>query len=226
MAEVVGHRVLDPEKLRLDYRLYLVTDRDLMSTDTLAEAVEQGIRGGVTLVQLREKHASSRDFLAQALTCKHLCDAAGVPLIINDRLDIALASGAAGVHVGQDDLPVEVVRGVMGSAAIVGVSVATVAEAVAAEQGGADYLGVGAMCATNTKGDARLVTHGELLRIRAAVRIPLVVIGGVGERTIPTFEHTGIDGVAVVSAIIAQTNIEIAAARLLQQFDGLDRTLR
>ncbi len=225
MAEGTERPGIEARRLQPDYRLYLVTDRDLMTTGTLLEAVEQAIDGGVTLVQLREKRACSRVFLEQALACKEVCDVAGVPLIVDDRLDIALACGAAGVHVGQDDLPVEMVRRLMGPAAIVGVSVATVGEAVAAERGGADYLGVGAMFPTVTKADTRLVTRDELLRIRDAVGIPMVVIGGINERTVPDLAHTGIDGLAVVSAIIAQPDITVAAARLRQRFEALDRTL-
>lgn len=211
--------------MSVDYSLYLVTDSDLMSTKTLPEAVSQAIAGGTTLVQLREKHATSREFLQLARECLAICRAAGVPLIVNDRVDIALASGADGVHVGQDDMPVEDVRRLMGPDAIIGVSVATMEEAIEAERGGADYLGVGAMYVTGTKDDARIVTREELLRIRKAVKIPLVVIGGINERTIGDFAHTGIDGLAIVSAIIAQPDIAAAARKLKGMFEALDRAV-
>jgi thiamine-phosphate pyrophosphorylase len=176
-------------------------------------------------VQLREKHATSRRFLELAEQCKAVCDKASVPLIINDRLDIALACGAAGLHVGQDDLPVEVARRIMGPDAIIGVSCSTVEESVAAERGGADYLGVGAMYHTDTKDNTPFVSHDDLLAIRRAVSIPIVVIGGVNERVADDFAHTGIDGFSVVSAIIAQPDIAAAAKRLRERFDSLDRSL-
>lgn len=223
MPNVEG-RPVDPSAT--DYSLYLVTDRDLMSAPTLAQAVEEAIAGGVTLVQLREKHANSREFLSQARECKRICDAHGVPLLINDRLDIALACGAAGLHVGQDDLPVEVARQIIGPRAIIGVSASSVEQAVAAEQGGADYLGIGAMYATGTKDDATLVSHDELLAIRRAVHIPLVVIGGINAARADQFAHTGIDGFAVVSAIIAAADITAAAADLKARFISLDREMR
>lgn len=194
-----------------DLTLYLVTDRGLMSTPTLEQAVEQAIDGGVTLVQLREKDASSLDFYRTALGVKRLTDAAGIPLIINDRVDIALAVDAAGVHVGQEDLPARTVRAVIGREKLLGVSVSTVEEAVQAERDGADYLGVGAMFATGTKTDAELVSMEELKKIRSAVSLPIVVIGGIHEDTVPLFQGTGVDGVALVSAIIAAQDIAAAS---------------
>lgn len=197
-----------------DLSLYLVTDRDLMSTTTLEQAVEQAIEGGVTLVQLREKDASSLDFYHTALGVKRLTDAKGIPLIINDRVDIALAVNAAGVHVGQEDLPAKTVRAILGEEKLLGVSVSTVEEALQAERDGADYLGVGAMFATGTKTDAQLVSMEELRKIRSAVSIPIVVIGGINAKTIPLFRGSGIDGVAVVSAIVAAKDIAAAARSL------------
>ena len=134
-----------------DYTLYLCTDRDLMSTPTLEEAVEAAIRGGVTIVQLREKNCSSREFYDTAVSIKAICDRHQVPLIINDRLDIALAVDAAGVHVGQSDLPADKARAILGPDRIIGVSTATPEEALKAKADGADYIGVGAMFATGTK---------------------------------------------------------------------------
>lgn len=197
-----------------DLSLYLVTDRDLMSTPTLEQAVEQAIEGGITLVQLREKDASSLDFYHTALGVKRMTDAKGIPLIINDRVDIALAVDAAGVHVGQEDLPAKTVRAILGEEKLLGVSVSTVEEALQAERDGADYLGVGAMFATGTKTDAQLVSMEELRKIRSAVSLPIVVIGGINAETIPLFRGSGIDGVAVVSAIIAAQDIAAAARSL------------
>ena len=205
-------------KPNISYRLYLVTDRDLMSSSTLEEGVEQAIQGGVTLVQLREKDCSSREFYELGLRVKKITERYNAPLIINDRVDIALAVGAAGVHVGQGDLPCKVVREIVGPDMIVGVSAATLDEAVQAEEDGADYLGVGAMYATATKTDTRPVSMEELLKIRAAVKIPIVVIGGINKQTLGNFKGTGVNGLAVVSAIVAQPDPEAAARELLRMW--------
>lgn len=205
-------------KPEIDYSLYLVTDRDLMSTPTLEQAVEQAIEGGATLIQLREKKASSLEFHEMAVRVKAITDRHNVPLIINDRVDIALAVDASGVHVGQSDLPVTIVRRIIGEDKIVGVSASSLEEAVTAERDGADYLGVGAMFATDTKTDAEIVTIEELRRIRTAVSLPIVVIGGINQNTIPYFEDIGIDGIAVVSALISAKNIAGAARKLKELF--------
>jgi len=205
-------------KPSVDYTLYLVTDRDLMSTPTLEEAVEQAIMGGVTLVQLREKHASSLEFYQTALRVKKITDSYNVPLIINDRVDVALAVDADGVHVGQSDLPAARVREILGPDKILGVSASSLKEALKAVEDGADYLGVGAMFATGTKTDADITTIEELKRIRQAVSVPIVVIGGINKQTLPLFAGTGIDGIAVVSAIIAAADVEKAARELKELF--------
>ncbi|RIE07723.1 thiamine phosphate synthase [Candidatus Cryosericum odellii] len=205
-------------KPEIDYSLYLVTDRDLMSTPTLEQAVEQAIEGGSTLIQLREKTASSLEFYQMAVTIKRLTDSHHIPLIINDRVDIALAVDTAGVHIGQSDLPAGIVRQIIGKNKILGVSVSSVAEAVKAKKDGADYLGVGAMFATGTKTDADLVTMNELRDIRSAVSLPIVVIGGINLTTIPSFVNTGIDGIAVASALISAKDITEAAKQLRASF--------
>lgn len=201
-------------KPEISYRLYLVTDRDLMSSPTLEEGVEQAIQGGVTLVQLREKDCSSLEFYQTAQKIKAVCDAHHIPLIINDRVDIALAVDAAGVHIGQSDLPVAVVRKILGPDKILGVSAGTVEEAVKAQQDGVDYLGVGAMFPTGTKEDAGITSKEELNAITKAVEIPTVIIGGINKSTIPQFTDCSINGVAVVSAILAQPDIRQAAREL------------
>jgi thiamine-phosphate pyrophosphorylase len=206
------------DKRDIDYTMYFVTDRDLMSTDTIEEAVEQSVAGGATLVQLREKTASSLEFLEVAQRVKAICDEHDVPLIINDRMDIALACGAAGVHVGQDDIPAATVRRVLGPDMVVGVSAANLDEALKAEADGADYLGVGAMFATATKTDADPTSFEELKRICETVHIPVVAIGGINRERIPLFKGTGIDGLAIVSAIIAQPDIEKATRELKDTF--------
>ncbi|GAX47396.1 hypothetical protein RsY01_996 [Lactococcus reticulitermitis] len=185
-----------------------------MSTETLEEAVEQAILGGVTLVQLREKTASSKVFLDTARRVKKVTSQYGVPLLINDRVDIALAINAEGVHIGQDDLPLADVRRLIGADKLIGVSARNLAEAQAACKAGADYLGVGAMYATDTKTDAQLVSLAELAEIRAAINLPIVVIGGINKASILDFKAMGIDGFAVVSAIMGQTEIKKAANEL------------
>ena len=205
-------------KPKIDYSIYLVTDRDLMSTETLEEAVEQAIIGGCTLVQLREKDCSSLDFYNTAVKIKEITDKYNVPLLINDRLDIALAVDAAGVHVGQSDLPVSVVRKIIGEDKIIGISAGTLEEAFQGQKDGADYLGVGAMYATGTKKDANATSMEELKKIRENVSLPIVVIGGINEERVRDFKGTGIDGLAIVSAIIAQKDIAEAARRIKRVF--------
>lgn len=206
--------------MKPDYSLYLVTDRMLMSTRTLGEAVGQAVSGGCTLVQLREKDISSLDFYALALEIKMITDSYGIPLIINDRIDIAMAAGAAGVHIGQQDIPADIARKVIGRDMLLGVSVGSVAEAIDAVKAGADYLGVGAMFPTGTKPDAGFVSMEELGRIRKAVDIPIVVIGGISRENAMLFRPMGVDGLAVVSAVIAQPDIKASAADLKSLFFG------
>ncbi|MEG0793465.1 MAG: thiamine phosphate synthase [Lachnospiraceae bacterium] len=207
-------------KQKMDYSLYLCTDRTLMSTDTLEEAVEQAIKGGCTLIQLREKDCSSGEFYQTAQSIKNITDLYHIPLIINDRVDLALAVGAAGVHVGQSDLPASIVRKIIGDDACIGVSVATVQEAVKAQEDGANYIGVGAMYATGTKLNTRNVSLELLKEIQKAVTIPIVVIGGIQKENAAIFKELGIAGLAVVSAIIAKPDIEAAARELKRIFKG------
>ena len=206
--------------MKSDYSLYLVTDRMLMSTKTLGEAVEQAVIGGCTMVQLREKEISSLDFYVLASEMKKITDRYGIPLIINDRIDIAMAVGAAGVHTGQKDIPADIVRKVISKDMLLGVSAASVAEAVNAAKAGADYLGVGAMFPTGTKPDAGFVSMEELGKIRRAVDIPIVVIGGISKENATLFQPMGIDGLAVASAVIAQPDIKKSAADLKALFFG------
>ena len=206
--------------MKPDYSLYLVTDRMRMSTRTLGEAVEQAVIGGCTLVQLREKDISALDFYALALEIKKITDRYGIPLIINDRIDIAMAAGAAGVHIGQQDIPADIARKVIGKDMLLGVSVSSAAEAIDAVKAGADYLGVGAMFPTGTKPDAGFVSMEELGRIRKAVDIPIVVIGGISRENAMLFRPMGVDGLAVVSAVIAQPDIKKSAADLKSLFLG------
>lgn len=205
-------------KNKIDYTLYLCTDRDIMSTDTIEESVELAIKGGCTVVQLREKDCSSLEFYQLALRVKEITDKYAVPLIINDRFDIAMAVDAAGVHVGQNDLPALVIRKVIGKDKILGVSASSLDEAIKARNDGADYLGVGAMYSTSTKTNAKIVTIDVLKEIRKEVDIPIVVIGGINKNTLCNFKGYGIDGLAVVSAVVAQKDITAAANELVTMF--------
>lgn len=209
--------------MNFDYTLYLVTDRQLMSCDSLTEAVEQAILGGCTMIQLREKELSSLEFYNQAVAVKQVTDKYHIPLIINDRIDIAMAVQATGVHIGQHDLPAAAVRKVIGENMLLGVSASSIAEAIQAQQDGAGYLGVGAMFPTGTKTDADSVSMEELQKIRAAVSLPIVVIGGINKGNAGRFKPMGIDGLAVVSAIIAQSDIKAAAAELKDLFCGKEK---
>ncbi len=201
-------------KPAIDYTLYLVTDRNLMSTHTLEEAVDAACAGGVTLVQLREKHCSRDEFVEIARSIKRVCDAHRVPLIINDEPDIAVEVGAAGVHVGQEDLEAGKVRAIVGPDMIIGVSAGTLAEARAAQAAGADYLGVGAIAPTATKPESNVLSLAQMREIVASVDIPVVAIGGVNAQTILLLDGMGLAGYSLVSAIIAAPDIEASARDL------------
>ncbi len=203
------------DKSKIDYTLYLVTDRRLMSCETIERSVELAIAGGASVVQLREKDCTSREFYELALRVKRITEPAGVPLIINDRIDICLAADADGVHLGQKDLPCREARKILGKDKIIGVSAALPEEAAQAQADGADYLGVGAVFPTSTKTDTRPVTPEIIRAIRAAVTIPFVVIGGVNSENIKELYGLGINGAAVVSAVAAQSDIT-AAARIMR----------
>lgn len=199
----------------MDYSLYVCTDRDIMTTDTLEEAVELAIKGGATIIQLREKDCTSREFYELALSIKDITDAYEVPLIINDRLDIALAVHADGVHLGQNDIPVQVARNVMGPNCIVGATANTLEKAKEAWQSGADYLGVGDVFGSATKNDTKPVELKELKKICDTVKIPVVAIGGISKKNIHLLKDTGVAGVAVISAVLGQTDITAAAEELI-----------
>lgn len=201
-------------KPEMDYTLYLVTDRTLAGARDFDDLVGRAVRGGCTLVQLREKDASSGELYERALRLKRVTDYFHVPLMIDDRVDIMLAVDAAGVHLGQSDLPAEAARRLIGPDKILGVSARTVEEAEAAESAGADYLGVGAVFPTATKTDAEPVARETLAAICAAVRIPVVAIGGLNAKNIPLLEGSGISGAAVVSAVMGAEDPEEAARKL------------
>lgn len=207
--------------MKVDYSLYLVTDRKMMKTPTIEEAIEQAILGGVSIVQLREKNISTLEFVNIAKNVKNITSKYNIPLIINDRLDIALAIDADGLHIGQDDMPLSIARKILGKNKIIGVSARNLEEAVNANKDGADYLGVGAMYSTNTKADAKITSMDELQKICNQVNIPIVVIGGINTKTIPNFKNYNIDGFAVVSAIMAENNVKEATQNLKSIINNL-----
>lgn len=205
-------------KPEIDYTLYVCTDRKLMSSPSVEASVEAAVRGGATVIQLREKDVAGREFYETALAVKRVTDCYGVPLIINDRIDIAIAVDAAGVHLGQKDIPVEVARKLLGEEKIIGISAANPREARLAAEKGADYLGVGAMYQTSTKTDTRPVTLETLAEIRSAVKIPIVVIGGIGRENAMNFKGLGVNGIAVVSSVVAQRDVTAAAEEMKRIF--------
>jgi thiamine-phosphate pyrophosphorylase len=201
----------------IDYSLYLVTDRRLARGRSTLDIVRAAVAGGVTCVQLREKTCPTREFIDEALCLKEFLAARGIPLIINDRLDVALAVGAQGVHLGQNDMPLAAARRIAGEALFIGISVESVGDALAAETGGADYLGVSPIFATPTKTDtAPAIGLAGLAAIRRAVDLPLVGIGGLNPQNAAEVIRHGADGVAVVSAIVSADRPEQAARELLE----------
>ena len=191
-------------KRKFDCSLYLVTDRG--SDENFCRIVEQAVQSGVTMVQLREKMADTRSFYELALRVKKITSAHDVPLIINDRLDIALAVDADGLHVGQEDLPVAVARRFLGDDKILGATAATVQDALAAERDGADYIGSGAVYPTSTKPNKPVLPLHVLTQIKQAVRVPVVAIGGITADNVAPLLLAGVDGVAVVSAIMSSSD--------------------
>jgi len=207
----------------IDYSLYLVTDRGLSRGRSTLEVVRAAVRGGVTCVQLREKTAATRAFIEEALGVRAYLNSCGVPLIINDRVDVALAVGADGVHLGQSDMPLAAARALVGAAMVIGISAESVRDAV--EAAGADYLGVSPVFATPTKADTAAPLGLEGLRaIREAVKTPLVAIGGLNRGNAAAAIRSGADGVAVVSAIVAADDPEEAARAIRIEIDAARRT--
>jgi len=197
-----------------DLRLYLCTDRLLSMGRPITEAVEQALAGGVTMVQVREKDASTREFYEVALKIQKLTRKYHVPLVVNDRIDIALAIGAEGLHLGQTDMPLGVARRLVGNEMFIGISASTVEEAAEAARGGADYLGVGAVFYTGSKEIAGTIGLEGLRAVCGAVEIPTVAIGGVSAQNTREILAAGADGIAVISAILSQPDIKRAAAAL------------
>lgn len=197
--------------------LYAVTDRSWVGKHTLYEQLEDALKGGATIVQLREKNLAQGEFVAEAVQIKELCRRYSVPLIINDNVDVALKSGADGVHVGIEDAPVAQIRKKVGNDFIIGATAKTVEQAKAAETAGADYLGVGAVFPSPTKKNAIRITTEQLKEICSSVSIPAVAIGGINLNNVSEMKGSGMDGIAVVSAIFSAEDIKTAAAELKEK---------
>lgn len=204
--------------------LYAVTDRHWLQGRSLYEVVKESLDGGVTFVQLREKELDEGHFLAEARELRQLCRKYGVPFVINDNVDIALAVDADGVHVGQSDMEAGDVRAKIGPDKIIGVSAKTVDQALLAERRGASYLGVGAVFPTSSKKDATEVSLETLRAICDAVSIPVIAIGGITRENVKELAGTGIAGIAVISAIYAQKDIRSASAELLERTKAMLET--
>ncbi|MFR8066983.1 MAG: thiamine phosphate synthase [Acutalibacter sp.] len=194
--------------------LYAVTDRAWVGRQTLLEQIESALKGGATLVQLREKDLPRLDYIREAAQATALCHRYGVPLIVNDSLEVALKSGADGVHVGIEDQPVAEIRRQAGKGFLIGATAKTVEQARAAQAAGADYLGVGAVFPSPTKKNAIRITTGQLREICSSVSIPCVAIGGISRENLPALAGGGMDGFALVSAIFSQPDIEAACREL------------
>ncbi|MBQ6349638.1 MAG: thiamine phosphate synthase [Methanobrevibacter sp.] len=203
----------------IDLSLYLVTDNS-EDVEKFLNTIEEAIKGGVTVVQIREKTADTLDFYNLALKVKEITSKYDVPLIVNDRVDIALAIDADGVHVGQSDMPCDVTRKLIGQNKILGVSAATIKEAEKAESDGADYIGTGAVFPTATKDDADSVTKDELIEIVKSIDIPVVAIGGINLDNACELNGTGIAGLSVVSAIMSSDNPKKSSQELLNIFNS------
>ena len=202
-------------------RLYLVTNRYQDSLESFLEKIETACRSGVTIVQLREKNLTTNQYYQLAKQVKEITDAYQVPLIIDDRLDVCLAVDAAGLHIGDDELPVSVARQVLGSEKILGVTAKTVKRALEAEEGGADYLGTGAIFPTTTKENAPITLISTLKTICQRVAIPVVAIGGLTSENIDQLAATGIAGVAVVRDLMQAEDIEAKTQALLTKLDDI-----
>ena len=202
-------------KQAIDYSIYLLTDDACLKGRPLLACVEQALQGGVTLVQYRSKFKDGGPMYEEALTLKALCDSYNVPLIINDRVDVALAVGAAGVHVGQDDLPCSVVRNLVGADFIIGVSAHNPAEALRAIADGADYLGCGAVFGTATKPGVAKLGLANLQAIHSVATIPMVGIGGVNASNYAEVLATGANGAAIISGILAAEDIKTEVGKFV-----------
>jgi thiamine-phosphate diphosphorylase len=198
--------------------LYVIVDPEACRGRTAVEVARLALEGGASVVQWRDKRRDKGEQLAEVRAIAALCEAAGVPLIVNDHADLAIAAGALGVHLGQHDLPIEAVRPIVGAATIIGVSTNNASEARAAEEAGADYVAVGAIFATGTKGNTRPADVERIRAVKAAVRAPVVAIGGINASNIAQVVEAGADAAAVISAVCGADDPRTAAAELSRAF--------
>ena len=204
-----------------DLTLYAITDRHWLNGETLKSQVEKALKGGATMIQIREKDLDEKAFLSEAEELLALCRSYGVPFIVNDNVELAVKIGADGVHVGQSDMNARDVRALIGNDKILGVSTQTVEQALFAQECGADYLGVGAVFPTGSKDDAEVLDRKTLMDICKAVSIPVVAIGGITKDNVRKLKGTGIAGISVISAIFAQKDIQNATAELLKRTEEI-----
>ncbi|NFB58139.1 thiamine phosphate synthase [Clostridium botulinum] len=202
--------------MEINYELYLITDRRFLKGRQLKKVVEDAILGGITIVQVREKDVSTREFYNVAKEVKEVTDYYKVPIIINDRLDIAQAIDASGVHLGQKDMHLNIAREILGKDKIIGISVGNVKEALEAQNNGADYLGIGTIFPTGSKKDVdAIIGIDGLSKIKDSISIPSVAIGGINKTNFKDVLKTGIEGISVISAILDEDDIKLAANNLL-----------
>lgn len=213
---------IEVEKVEYKYPLYLVTDEKACKGKDFYESVEASIRGGAKIVQLREKNMDTRDFFKRALKLKEICHKHGVDFVINDRLDIAIAVDADGVHLGQSDMPIEKAKEILGHKKIIGISAKNMEEALEAQKYGADYIGVGAIFATDTKKDSGLVDLETLKEMTDQINIPVLAIGGIGLGKLGYLKDTGIDGICVISDILGSDDPEKRTRELLEEYRSID----
>lgn len=206
----------------VDYSLYLVTNSKNKRNQEFLDIIEESIKGGVSIVQVREKELDLIPFYEKAKAVKEITDKYDIPLIINDRLSIAIGLGANGAHVGQDDIDGSVARDILGPDRILGISAQTVEQAKKAEKDGADYIGCGAVFPTNTKEDADSVSIEEFKKIKEAVNIPVVAIGGIKTDNVKYLKETNADGISVVSAIMDAEEPKEASKKLLEEFKKIN----
>lgn len=213
---------IEVEKVEYKYPLYLVTDEKACKGKDFYESVEASIRGGAKIVQLREKNMDTRDFFKRALKLKEICHKHGVDFVINDRLDIAIAVDADGVHLGQSDMPIQKAKEILGHKKIIGISAKNMEEALEAQKYGADYIGVGAIFATDTKKDSGLIDLETLKEMTDQINIPVLAIGGIGLGKLGYLKDTGIDGICVISDILGSDDPEKRTRKLLEEYRSID----
>ena len=204
-----------------DLLLYAITDRRNLDKKVFFEKIEEALQGGVTILQLREKELDEDSFINEAIEVKNICRKHGIPLIINDNVNVALKSGADGVHVGIEDMPIDEIRRTVPDSFIIGATCKTVEQAQSAERLGADYMGVGAVFPSPTKKNAVRITREQLKEICASVSIPAVAIGGISLENVDELKGGGMSGIAVVSAVFSADDIQKAASLLKEKAKSL-----